>query len=433
MSDKILDRYIPLKTHGTLSQDLFDLNVEIPKLKKRDRETYETATFTRLFGNNVPRILNFSDQPQETTSLVLNKNYVTRNIQPRKIPPISHKFDVPSISNDFYSHALSSKNDLLGFITDDQITLTNFTGKKRSFKELDSLRCLHISSYANELFCGRVNYSYDLASGNKGIVSRYDLNLIRQTSMSIENDLPLVISQFKEMSICVGTEKGDIIISDMRCPKVDNRLPVISEIDNAHSDRICKLVINGDLLASGGNDDRLRIWDIRRAQSPIRTFEFKGAVRAIAWHGDNLLVGAGNKDRTLNYFRMNRNEPIDSIDTGSQILNLHCSNNRTNEFVTTHGYGINRDDPSSKIQLWKITSDMKILSLDKTNPNSLEGRAIHSCLIDIQGSPSLCTADCFGEKINIRKGIFETKPEIPLEQTLEQTFEERLQKRTQIR
>jgi WD40 repeat protein len=78
----------------------------------------------------------------------------------------------------------------------------------------------------------------------------------------------------------------------------------------AHRQEVCGLKWSFDdrFLASGGNDNRLKIWDAQQTKSGTPLFKFsshQAAVKAIAWspHQANLVVsGGGTADRCIKFW-----------------------------------------------------------------------------------------------------------------------------------
>jgi len=99
------------------------------------------------------------------------------------------------------------------------------------------------------------------------------------------------------------------------------------------------------MLASGGNDNKLLVWDIKKHTQPFHTFgEHTAAVKAIAWspHQHGILAsGGGTADRCIRFSNCLSGQGINCIDTGSQVCNLAWSKN-CNEIVSTHGYSLNQ-------------------------------------------------------------------------------------------
>ena len=144
---------------------------------------------------------------------------------------------------------------------------------------------------------------------------------------------------------------------------------------NGHKQEVCGLkwsTFDGFYLASGGNDNKLFVWDIRTSSSsssnnvsnslddnsnnnnnrssttrvrgtvqPLFKFEeHTAAVKAIAWspHKRHILAsGGGTADRRIRFWKASTGEKGKVVDTGSQVCNLAWSKN-VNELVSTHGY-----------------------------------------------------------------------------------------------
>ena len=135
-----------------------------------------------------------------------------------------------------------------------------------------------------------------------------------------------------------------------------------------HKQEVCGLRWSFDergMLASGGNDNKLLVWDVKRHgqhanNQPLHTFsDHTAAVKAIAWspHQHGLLAsGGGTADRCIRFWNCLTGHGINCIDTGSQVCNLAFSRN-CNELVSTHGYSLNQ------IVVWRYPSMQKIATL----------------------------------------------------------------------
>jgi len=91
-------------------------------------------------------------------------------------------------------------------------------------------------------------------------------------------------------------------------------------------------------LASGGNDNKLFVWNTRSV-GPVQTYaEHLAAVKAIAWspHQHGLLAsGGGTADRRIRFFNTITGRPLQCVDTGSQVCNLAWSKH-SSELVISH-------------------------------------------------------------------------------------------------
>ena len=118
-----------------------------------------------------------------------------------------------------------------------------------------------------------------------------------------------------------------------------------------HRQEVCGLKWSYDeqQFASGGNDNKLFVWNLHSTTPVLKYHEHQAAVKAIAWspHQHGLLAsGGGTADRCIRFWNTVNNTALSCIDTGSQVCNLIWSKN-VNEIVSTHGYSLNQ------IILWK--------------------------------------------------------------------------------
>lgn len=158
---------------------------------------------------------------------------------------------------------------------------------------------------------------------------------------------------------------------------------------SAHKQEVCGLRWSthtgsggGRILASGGNDNKVCVWDMRGstrasatassssssdtgssnvasdADVPLWRFhEHKASVKALAWdpHVSGMLAtGGGTQDKHIRIFNVHQGTLVHAMDTGSQVCNLMWSTT-SHELVSTHGY----PSPSSnrfannRICIWK--------------------------------------------------------------------------------
>lgn len=124
-----------------------------------------------------------------------------------------------------------------------------------------------------------------------------------------------------------GSRDKSILYRDVR----EDSKKIINRITH-HTQEVCGLKWSPDeqSLASGGNDNKLYVWNTR-SQIPVSKFsDHVAAVKAIAWspHLHGLLAsGGGSADRTIRFWNVLTNKAVDEIDTGSQVCNLMFSTN----------------------------------------------------------------------------------------------------------
>ncbi|XP_053669007.1 fizzy-related protein homolog [Anopheles marshallii] len=159
---------------------------------------------------------------------------------------------------------------------------------------------------------------------------------------------------------------GDVLSSGSRDRLImqrDTRTPAqVSERRLAgHRQEVCGLKWSPDnqYLASGGNDNRLYVWN-QHSSTPVHSYsEHMAAVKAIAWsphHHGLLASGGGTADRCIRFWNTLTGQPMQCVDTGSQVCNLAWSKH-SSELVSTHGYSQNQ------ILVWKYPSLTQVAKL----------------------------------------------------------------------
>mmetsp|Transcript_19580 Transcript_19580/g.34588 ORF Transcript_19580/g.34588 Transcript_19580/m.34588 type:complete len:492 (+) Transcript_19580:39-1514(+) len=155
--------------------------------------------------------------------------------------------------------------------------------------------------------------------------------------------------------LSTGSRDHNILHRDVRQPA-----HYMSRLQG-HRQEVCGLKWSFDdqQLASGGNDNKLYVWNLHRTEPVLKFSEHQAAVKAIAWspHQHGLLAsGGGTADRCIRFWNTVNNTALNCIDTGSQVCNLVWSKN-LNEIVSTHGYSLNQ------IIVWKYPGMTKVTTL----------------------------------------------------------------------
>ena len=89
-----------------------------------------------------------------------------------------------------------------------------------------------------------------------------------------------------------------------------------------HKQEVCglKWSFDGQQLASGGNDNKLMIWNLRSQHAQAKFSEHQAAVKAIAWNPNQaglLATGGGTADGCIRFWNTHTLQPINYVDTGS--------------------------------------------------------------------------------------------------------------------
>ena len=95
------------------------------------------------------------------------------------------------------------------------------------------------------------------------------------------------------------------------------------------------------MLASGGNDNIVNIYDIRRTNKEVAWYKHDAAIRALDWMGPSVLVsGGGTNDGKVKFWKEADNV-YREFSTGSQICSLIVSAN-SEEVVTCQGFSLHQ-------------------------------------------------------------------------------------------
>jgi cell division cycle 20-like protein 1, cofactor of APC complex len=190
---------------------------------------------------------------------------------------------------------------------------------------------------------------------SKGLVQIWDAENCRRLRTMIGHTNRVGALAWNDHILTSGSRDRLIFHRDVRSP--DQYLRRLS----GHKQEVCGLKWNTEdgQLASGGNDNKLIVWD-KLNETPLYRFsEHTAAVKAIAWspHQHHLLAsGGGTADRTIKFWNTSTGSMIKEIDTGSQVCNLGWSKN-SDEIISTHGYS------QHQIVIWKYPRMEQIVSL----------------------------------------------------------------------
>ncbi|XP_036596331.1 fizzy-related protein homolog [Trichosurus vulpecula] len=190
----------------------------------------------------------------------------------------------------------------------------------------------------------------------RGFVQIWDVDAKKKVSTMEGHKARVGALAWYADQISSGSRDTRILQRDIRaCPLQSQRWL------QGHKQEVCGLRWSTDhqLLASGGNDNKLLVWN-HSSFRPVQQYTYhKAAVKAIAWspHQHGLLAsGGGSADRCIRFWNTLTGQPLQRIDTGSQVCNLAWSRH-DNELVSTHGYAENQ------IAIWKYPSLTQIAKL----------------------------------------------------------------------
>lgn len=347
-SDKYSERFIPNRASSNLISSFDKIQEDKNSIGQHydDTEAAYSVLLQRQFSSSIcskSTLFKFrqpSGKENSYLGLVSSELY-TPLVFHRKIPKSPYKvLDAPALVDDFYLNLLdwSVTNHLIVGLGSCVYIWNATTSKVTKLCDLglnDSVTSVSSSPEG----------SFVTVGSHKGNVMLWDFN---------QNKL---VRQLHGHSSRVGTLawNSSIVSSGSRDRLIFNRdIRMASDLISrltCHKQEVCGLKWSYDQqqLSSGGNDNKLILWNLHSNQPVNKLSAHSAAVKALAWspHQYGLLAsGGGTADKTIRYWNTHTGEQIACIDTGSQVCNLIFSKN-THEVVSTHGYSMNQ------IVIWK--------------------------------------------------------------------------------
>lgn len=175
-----------------------------------------------------------------------------------------------------------------------------------------------------------------LAASPSGRLASFDVLTGKSSSLGSHDHGRVVSISAMDNSFAAGARAGVISLHDMR-----SKTP-IHVLSGAHRLEVCGLQVSPSslYLASGGNDNRVVIWDLRTLRPIHRQHDHLAAVKALAWcpWKEHLLAtGSGTADKRIRIWNTVNNACVLSMCTSSQVCSLHWST-ACSELVSCHGY-----------------------------------------------------------------------------------------------
>lgn len=315
--------------------------------RKTNLFTYQSPQKSRPITRDLQNELySLSPVRQESQKLLLSPQKKPRNIL--KVP--YRVLDAPELSDDFYLNLVDwGQQDILAVGLGDSVYL--WDGSTQSVDRLCNLSNKDKVTSLNWIGSGT-----HLAIGtSKGLVEIWDATKIKCVRTMSGHSLRVSSLAWNEHILSSGSRDRTILNRDVR---VESHF--INKLEG-HKQEVCGLKWNVEVnkLASGGNDNKLIIWDGLNTK-PLHQFtDHTAAVKAIAWspHQRGILAsGGGTADKTIKTWNTLTGNLVSDVNTGSQVCNLIWSKN-SNELVSTHGYSRNQ------IIVWKYPSMQQIAQL----------------------------------------------------------------------
>lgn len=366
--------------------------------RKTNNKLFNYSSPTRREPSNLdsPTHPRYSTTPikYESERLLLSPRKATRTLS--KVP--FKVLDAPDLADDYYLNLIDwSSTNVLGVGLGSQVYLwsaaTSAVTRLVDVSQAPNGTPDHVTSLS---WIGRGNV---LAIGtDAGKVHLWDTEVGKRVRTMEGHESRIGCMDWNEYILSTGSRDRTIAHRDVRAPE-----HWTAKL-GAHKQEVCGLKWNTELdqLASGGNDNRLLIWEARGSNSvPIHRFnEHTAAIKAISWnpHQNGILAsGGGSADKRIRFWNTLTGTMLNEIDTGSQvslilllfffscfvdyslfvkmeppffetsviyIVHQVCSlkwSKTSNELVSTHGFS--PGPIQNQVCLWKYPSMQQIATL----------------------------------------------------------------------
>lgn len=305
-------------------------------------ETAESCSlYKQLISNKAPSF-DICSQVKSTFFNVDSHFYAQNNCRSeyRHLPTQADKIlDAPEIVDDYYLNLLSwSDSNLLAVALKNKLYLWN--GKDGSVNQLLEYPSDVITSVA--WMRGGTCLAVGDSSHCIKLIDVQKYSEIR--AISVHSDRVSSLS-WNNYVLSSGSRDSSIVQHDMRVHSYFVKLL-------SHKQEVCGLKWNENLthLASGGNDNKICIWELGNLMPTHELKEHKAAVKALAWcpwKTQVLATGGGSTDKHIKLWDVNEGKCLMSVDSGSQVSALEW-NKHQKELLSAHGYCHNQ------LSLWKV-------------------------------------------------------------------------------
>ena len=276
---------------------------------------------------------------------------IARRGAARKMARVPYKvLDAPQLMDDFYLNLIDwSSTNTLAVGLGNCVYLWNASTSRVS-------KLCDLGGEDTVTSVGWAQRGTHLAVGtNKGEVQIWDPVASRKLRTMTGHQSRIGSVAWNGYMVATGSRDHSIMMRDVRIAEH------YTDVLHGHRQEVCGLKWSYDetQLASGGNDNKLLVWNSANLrQASMKFSDHQAAVKAIAWspHQQGLLAsGGGTADRCIKFWNTLNSSCINSLDTGSQVCNLAWSRN-VNELVSTHGYSLNQ------VIVWKYSGGMSKLA-----------------------------------------------------------------------
>ncbi|KAG8852486.1 ubiquitin-protein transferase activating protein [Tulasnella sp. 330] len=311
---------------------------------------------------------------------VATSNGATTN-KTRVIPTSAQRvLDAPGLIDDFYLNLLawSCANHLAVALCDSTYIWNAESGT------VDLLGNAPEGSYVSAVDFTTDGTFLGVANGN-GVVEVWDMETSTKLRSMAGHQAQVASLSWNQHILSSGCADGSIWLHDVRVAQHK-----VMELIG-HEGEVCGLEwrADGELLASGGNDNVLNVWDGRTGSSgegwngrpKFTKNNHTAAVKAIAWcpwQNNLLATGGGTGDAQVHFWSTTTGARMNTFQTPTQISSVQFSPH-SREFLTTHGA------PCNSLMLHAYPSMSKVAEITDAHDARVLGSAVSP------GGDTVCT------------------------------------------
>ena len=261
--------------------------------------------------------------------------------------------ETPRLVDDYYLNLISwSENNILAVALGDCVWLYDYCTKNVSkLLELPGAEDFMPSSgYISSVSWSTANATHLAVGISNSAIQLWDTVAIQPIRVLSGHAGRICSLAWNGQMLSSGSQDSMIHQHDIRA---DNHITAKLK---GHTLQVCGLKwnIDGTVLASGGNENYVCIWDAamsaqrQNSQTDNNAYtlprytltQHTAAVKALAWspfRRHKLATGGGSADRNIMTWNTANGAQLSSIDTGSQVCSLIWSKH-SNEIVSAHGF-----------------------------------------------------------------------------------------------
>jgi len=357
------DRFIPNRTESSVESAIYKPTPSKNTVEYLDDSqiAYQSELAKACCLDLSKRILSFNvPAPTPSASTLINSQNWNRPLRPtkRNIPTApSRILDAPGLRDDYYLNLLDwSSTNVVAIALDKSVYLWN-----ASTGNVEELCTSHESDYIASVKWTK-DGSYLAVGTGGGDTQIWDAETSAKVRSMSGHIARVGVVAWDRHILSTGSRDGSIHTHDVRIAA--HKIASLA----SHTHEVCGLAYreDGGMLASGGNDNLLNIWDARNTLTPkFSKTAHSAAVKALAWcpwQMGLLASGGGSRDGNIHFWNTSTGSKLSSISTSSQVSSLIWSR-EYREILSTHGGTSTPGSPSNHLSLWSYPSNAKIADL----------------------------------------------------------------------